>query len=132
MPAKQVSVLIGGHSLGSIITCYAMQKNFIGWAAYNEPDQKFSPAKKYNVKAAFLLGDAAAGVGYRFNPDDIYAEGAWRVEMNTMARPTSEILVNIDKWPAVFIGKALWDAFQGAEGTYEAYRRAKGLKELVF
>jgi hypothetical protein len=48
-----------------------------------------------------------------------------------MIRPTSETLANIDKWPAVFIGKGLWDSLQSAEGSYEAYRRAKGLKELV-
>jgi fermentation-respiration switch protein FrsA (DUF1100 family) len=49
-----------------------------------------------------------------------------------MGRPTSEILANIDKWPAVFFGQGLWDSYQSPEGTYEAYRRAKGLKELVF
>jgi hypothetical protein len=43
--AKQVPVFLGGFSQGSVITCFAMQKNFVGWTAYNEPDQKFSPAK---------------------------------------------------------------------------------------
>jgi hypothetical protein len=139
--AKQVPVFLGGFSQGSVITCFAMQKNFVGWTAYNEPDQKFSPAKKYNIRAALLTGDFSAGLGYCSDPDlrsstgwggGICQEAAYRVERNTMMRPTSEILDNIDKWPAVFFGKGLWDVFQSAEGTYGAYRRVKGLKELVF
>jgi hypothetical protein len=51
IPAKQILTIIGGSSLGSQISCYAMQKNFVGWTAYNEPDQKFTPAKKYNLKS---------------------------------------------------------------------------------
>jgi hypothetical protein len=141
MPAKQVPVLLGGFSQGSVITCFAMQKNLVGWTAFNEPDQKFSPAKKYNIKAALLTGDFSAGLGYCSDPDlrsstgwggGICQEAAYRVERNTMVRPTSEILANIDKWPAVFFGKGLWDVFQSSEGTYDAYRRAKGLKELIF
>jgi hypothetical protein len=132
--AKQVPVLLWGESQGSQITCHAMQKNFIGWTAFNEADQKFSPAKKYNIKAAIFSADFAGGLGYVSSHDlrDVYREAAYRVEKNTMARPTSEILANIDKWPAVFFGKGLWDKYQSTEGTYEAYRRARGLKELVF
>jgi hypothetical protein len=132
--AKQVPVLISGLSQGAQITCFAMQKNFVGWMNYNEPEQKFSPAKKYNVKAAILLADFAGGLGYTSKPDlnDVYQEAARRVELNTMWAPTSEIMARIDKWPAVFFGHGLWDNYQSAEGTYEAYRRAKGLKELVF
>jgi hypothetical protein len=137
MPAKQVPVLIGGESLGSIITCFAMQKNFIGWTAFNEPGQKFSPAKKYNIKAALLLGDFVGGLGYVSSPNfknpwGVYEEAALRVEKYTMRQPTSEILANIDKWPGVFFGKGLWDNYESAEGTYEAYHRAKGLKKLIF
>jgi hypothetical protein len=134
MPAKQVPVLIGGLSQGSMITCFVMQKNLVGWTAFNEPDQKFSPAKKYNIKAAILTGDFAGGLGYYSDPDliAVYQEAARRVERNSMWVPTSEILANINQWPAVFFGKGLWDRYQSAEGTYEAYRRAEGLKELVF
>jgi hypothetical protein len=141
IPAKRVPVLIGGFSQGSIITCFAIQKNFVGWTAYNEPAQKFTPAKKYNIKAGLLTGDFTGGLGYCSDPDlksstgwggGICQEAAYRVERNTMMRPTSEILINIDKWPAVFFGKGLWDHFQSPEGTYDAYRRARGLKELIF
>jgi hypothetical protein len=132
MSAKQVPVILGGESQGAMISCFAMQKNFIGWTAYNEPDQKFSPAKKYNFKAALLLSDFSAGIGYCNLAGLLYQEAAYRVEMNTIFCPTSEILANIDKWPAVFYGHGLWDTFQSPEWTYESYRRAKGLKELVF
>jgi hypothetical protein len=137
VPAKQVPVLIGGQSQGSIITCFAMQKNFVGWTAFNEPGQNFSPAKKYNIKAALLTGDFAGGIGYVNDPGfsrawGVYQEAALRVERYTMRQPTSEILANIDKWPAVFFEHGLWDNYQSPEGSYEAYHRAKGLKELVF
>jgi hypothetical protein len=132
--AKEVPIIIGGLSQGSQITCFAMQKNFVGWTTFNEPEQKCSPAKNYNIKAAILLADFAGGLGYISKPDlkAVYQEAARRVEKNTMWAPTSEILANIDKWPAVFFGHGLWDNYQSVEGTYEAYRRAKGLKELVF
>jgi pimeloyl-ACP methyl ester carboxylesterase len=137
LSAKKVPVIVGGESQGSMVTCFAMQKNCVGWTAYNEPGQKFSPDKKYNIKGAILLADFAGGFGYVDNPDfmgswGVYREAAFRVEKNTMKQPSSEILANIDKWPAVFFGKGLWDHYQSAEGTYEAYHRAKGLKELVF
>jgi hypothetical protein len=132
--AKQVPVIIGGLSGGSQVTCYTMQKNFVSWTAFNEPDERFTPAKKYNIKAAILLADYVGGIGYITVPnlEEVYREAALREEMYTMERPTSEILANIDKWPAVFFGKGLWDTYQSAEGTYEAYHRAKGLKKLVF
>jgi hypothetical protein len=139
--AREVPVIIGGASQGSVISCFAMQKNFVGWTAFNEPDQKFSSAKKYNIKAALLLADFAGGLGYCSDPDlrnstgwggGICQEAAYRVERNTIMRPTSEILANINKWPAVFLEKGIWDTYGSAEGTFEVYRRAKGLKEVVF
>jgi hypothetical protein len=131
---NDVPVIICGISQGAQVTCQVMQKNFVGWTAYNEPEQKISPAKNYNIKAALLLADFAGGLGYVSGPDlmDVYKEAALRVEKYGMGRPTSEILANIDTWPAVFFGKGLWDTYQSPEGTYEAYRRAKGLKELIF
>jgi hypothetical protein len=134
--AKQVPVIVDGSSQGAIISLFVMHKNFVGWTAYNEPGQKTSPAKKYNLKAAILLADFTAGIGYcnisYWNLEKLYQEAALRVERNMMQTPTSEVLANIDKWPAVFFGKGLWDASSCPGGTYEAYRRAKGLKELVF
>jgi pimeloyl-ACP methyl ester carboxylesterase len=133
--AKQVPVIIGGASRGAQVTCMAMLKNFIGWTAFNEPEQKFSPAKKYNFKAAILLGESTGGLGYSTQDPDLsmYQEAARRVEKNSMNELTSEVLDTIDQWPvAVFFGNGLWDNWYSSRGTYEGYRRAKGLKELVF
>jgi hypothetical protein len=134
IPAKQVPVIVGGESQGSIISFFAMHKNYVGWTAYNEPGQKFTPARKYNFKAAILLSDHSAGIGYYNQIERFYQEAALRVERNMMWVPTSEILANIDKWQAaVFYGHGLWDSTpQSPEGTYESYHRAKGVKELVF
>jgi hypothetical protein len=135
--AKQVPVLLAGGSQGAIISLFAMHKNYVGWTAFNEPSQKFSLAKKYNIKTALLFDDFVGGLGYVSDSSfkgvwGVYQEAVLRVEKYTMRQPTSEILANIDKWPAVFFGHGLWDSLQSAEGTYEAYQRAKGLKELVF
>jgi hypothetical protein len=135
MSAKQVPVLISGQSYGSVISCYAMQKNFVGWTAYNEPSQKFTSAKKYNLKGALLISNFAGGLGYvneKGTIQAVYEEAVRRIETYTMPRPTSEILANIDRWPAVFFGQGLWDYLESPEGVYEAYSRAKGLKELMF
>jgi hypothetical protein len=133
--AKQVPVVIGGLSRGSQATCWALLKNFTGWTAFNEPEQKFSSAKKYNVKAGILLGESTGGLGYTTCDPDLsrYEEAARRVEKYSMNELTSEILANIDKWPvALFFGNGLWDNWYSTVGTFEGYRRAKGLKELVF
>jgi hypothetical protein len=101
-------VFISGCSQGAQITCYAMQKNFVGWTDFIEPGKEFSPAKKYNIKAALLLDGTCAGVGYRYGGiPQIYNEAALRVEKNTQSLPTSEILANIDKWPAVYFEHGL-------------------------
>jgi hypothetical protein len=134
--AKQVPVIVSGESQGAMISLFVMHKNFVGWTAYNEPGQKTSPAKKYNLKAALLLADFTAGIGYcnvgYWSLERLYQEAVLRVERNMMWMPTSEVLTNIDKWPAVFFGHGLWDTYQSPEGTYESCRRTKGLKELVF
>jgi hypothetical protein len=135
IPAKQVPVLVGGSSRGAQVTCMAMLKNFIGWTAFNEPEQKFSPAKKYNFKAAILLGESTGGLGYSTQDPDLsrYLEAARRVEKYSMNELTSEVLATIEQWPvAVFFGNGLWDNWYSSRGTYEGYCRAKGLKELVF
>jgi hypothetical protein len=39
MAAKQVPVIISGEFQGTQITCYVMQKNFVGWTDFIEPGQ---------------------------------------------------------------------------------------------
>jgi hypothetical protein len=53
-----------------------MRKNFVGWTAFYEPDQKFSPAKRYNIKAALLLADFFGGIGLFRSGDHRLIPGA--------------------------------------------------------
>ena len=114
-----------------MVTAWAMQKNFAEFSPYNNPEGSCTSPYGYNIKGALMLADFAAGVGY-MEPVYMLLEGCLRTMENVMFFPSSEILTNIDKWPAVFFGKGLWDKYVSVEGTFEAYKRATGLKELVF
>jgi len=129
--AKSVSVIIGGSSQGSIVTAWAMQKNFTEFCPYNNPEGRCTSSYGYNIKGALMLADFAAGIGY-MEPVYTLLEGCLRTMENVMFFPSSEILMSVDKWPAVFFGKGLWDKYVSVEGTFKAYKRATGLKELVF
>ncbi len=128
--ARNVPVIIGGASQGSMVTAWAMQKNFAEFYPYNHPEGKYTSAYKYNIKGILMLADFTAGIGYA-EPVYTLLEGCLRTMENVMFLPSSEILTNIDKWPAVFFGKGLWDNYISVEGTFEAYKRVTGLKELV-
>lgn len=135
LKAKQIPVLFGGPSQGSITTMWAMHQNFVEDCTYDLPEVRCSPAHRYNVKGALLLAAFDGAIGNRPAPTDIDAsvldEGRSRVELNTVMMPSSEPLANIDQWPAVFFGRGLWDFAQSLEATLESYNRVKGLKELV-
>ena len=135
MKAKQIPVLLGGPSQGSITTMWAMHQNFVEDCTYDLPEVHCSPAHRYNVKGALLLAAFDGAIGNRPAPTDIDAsvldEGRSRVELNVVMMPSSEPLASIDKWPAVFFGRGLWDFAQSLEATLESYNRVKGLKELV-
>jgi len=128
---KKFPIVIGGSSQGSIVASLAMQKNFNGFFPYNHPEGEFTFPYKYNIKGALMLADFIAGIGYA-DPVYMVLEGCLRSMKNIMFFPGSEMLVYIDKWPAVFFGKGLWDKYVSIEGTFEAYSRVSGLKELVF
>jgi len=129
--SKSIPVIIGGSSQGSMVTVWAMQKNFAEFFPYNNPKGKCTSPYGYNIKGALMLADFTAGIGYM---DPVYTllEGCLRTMENVMFFPSSEILMSINKWPAVFFGKGLWDKYVSVKGTFEAYKRATGLKELVF
>lgn len=135
MKAKQIPVIFGGPSQGSMTTSWAMHQNFIEDCTYDLPEVRCEPARRYNVKGALLLAGFEGGVGNRAAPTDVDAgvlmEARSRIEQNVVMVPTSEPLANIDKWPAVFFGRGLWDFGQSLEATLASYRRVKGLKELV-
>lgn len=135
LKAKQVPVIFGGVSQGSIATSWAMHQNFIEDCTYDLPQVRCSPAHHYNVKGALLLATVQAGIGGRAAPVDVDAgvldEARSRVEQNVVMLPSSETLAHIDQWPAVFFGKGLWDWAESLEGSLDAYRRVKGLKDFV-
>ncbi len=130
--AKKVPVLLGGPSQGSMVTIWAMQKNFAEFCAYHTPTGECTAPSQYgyNIRGALLLADFAAGAGYTA-PIFGFVEGYLRKVENIMLFPSSEVLASIGTWPAVFFGKGLWDNYQSLEGSFEAYQRAAGLKEIV-
>jgi pimeloyl-ACP methyl ester carboxylesterase len=135
MKAKQIPVIFGGSSQGSIATAWAMQQNFIEDCSYDLPEVRCSPAHHYNVKGALLLAPVEAGIAGRPAPVDgdagVLDEARSRVEKNIVMLPSSEPVAHVDKWPAVFFAKGLWDFAESLEATFDTYRRATGLKELV-
>lgn len=135
MKAKQIPVIFGGSSQGSITTAWAMHQNFVEDCTYDLPERRCSPPHRYNVKGALLLATVAGGVGARPAPVDqdagVLDEARSRIELNVVMLPTSEPMTHIDEWPAVFFAKGLWDFAESLEATFGFYQRAKGLKEIV-
>jgi pimeloyl-ACP methyl ester carboxylesterase len=133
--AKEIPVILGGSSQGSMTTVWAMHANLIGDCSYALPQVSCTPPLGYNVKGAMLLapfeGGIGNGTGTASVDDSAAREGRSRVEDNIVTLPSSEPLANIGRWPAVFFGKGLWDFAEALEATYQSYQRVEGLKELV-
>jgi hypothetical protein len=113
-----------------MVSAWATTKNFVEDISYDLPGTPSAPARGYAIKGAILLAPFSAGVGYRSRIQAI-AEGANRVEFNVQAFPSSEILRGVHRWPAVFVGRGLWDFAESLEGSFEFFRRARGLKEIA-
>jgi hypothetical protein len=79
----------------------------------------------YNVRGAILLAPFGSGPGARPAPNrdraGVLIEARLRIEQNIVMLPTSEPLAHIDKWPAVFFCRGLWDFAEPLEATYDAY-----------
>jgi hypothetical protein len=135
MKAKQIPVIFGGSSQGSITTAWAMHQNFVEDCTYDLPEVRCSPAHHYNVKGALLLATVGGGVGARPAPVDqdagVLDEARSRIDLNVVMLPTAEPMSHIYSWPAVFFARGLWDFAESLEATFDFYRRAKGLKEIV-
>ena len=129
-PAGRMPIILGGSSQGALATESAMNANFNRWCELDLPDRPCHPPVGHrNVKGAVLLASLFGGFG---NPADLVYAAAER-EVNHIAfLPTSEALAGIGAWPAVFFGKGLWDDVQGPFATFDAYRRAGPMKELLF
>ena len=126
--ARDVPLLIGGASQGSMVTGHAMYLNFACDRAFEEADEACGAPLGYNVRAGIALAEFVHGVGYT---PRVLVEGALRSEYRIAYVPTGEILGSIPKWPAVFLGRGLWDMAGGLEGALDVYDRATGLKEIA-
>jgi len=135
MKAKQIPVIFGGASQGSITTAWAMHQNFVEDCTYDLPEVRCVPPHRYNVKGALLLATVGGGVGARPAPVDedsgALDEARSRIELNVVMLPSAEPMSHIYEWPAVFFARGLWDFAESLEATFDFYRRAKGLKEIV-
>jgi pimeloyl-ACP methyl ester carboxylesterase len=126
----RMPIILGGSSQGAMATAWAMNANFNGWCELDLPDRPcHPPAGHRNVKGAVLLAAIFGGFG---DPADLVYSAAEREVNHIVFLPTSEPLAGIGSWPAAFFGKGLWDDVQGPFATFDAYRRAGPLKELLF
>lgn len=136
-PAR-MPVLLGGSSRGTMTTGIAMARNFDKTCDYDLPDVVCGPPVGLKtIVGAMQLSDYTAGPGYISLPTDeedadrILFEGGTEMKAHIAFFPNSGVLASVPKWPAVFIGRGLWDYAESLEGAIAVYDRAKGLKELV-
>jgi pimeloyl-ACP methyl ester carboxylesterase len=135
----QLPILLGGNSRGTMATGWAMARNFDRTCDYDlGPTPECGPPVGYrNMKGAIQLADYTAGPGYQIafsNQDDQERQlfmGATVEKYHIVFFPSSAILASVPKWPALFIGRGLFDYAESLEGATEAVRREPGLKELV-
>ena len=136
MKANRIPIVLGGYSRGSMSTAWAMTKNFAESCSYDMPSVHCEPPKGLkNVKGAILLASFASGAGYLpASPDladrNLFA-GGMAADHHIVFYPSSATLAGMDKWPAAFFGKGLWDRAESVEGTIAAYDRIRGPKEIV-
>jgi hypothetical protein len=126
----RLPIVLGGSSQGSLATEWAMDANVNRWCELDLPDRPCHPAAGHgNVRGAVLLSALFGGFG---DPALLPFVAAPREVNHLVLLPTSEPLAGIGAWPAVFFGKGLWDDIQGPFATFNAYIRARGMKELLF
>lgn len=136
MEARQIPILLGGYSRGSMSMAWAMTKNFVESCSYDMPVVTCAPPKGYtNIKGAILLASFASGAGYVPAAADLADRnlflGGMAAEHHIVFYPNSATLAGMAHWPAAFFGKGLWDRAESLEGTIAAYDRIRGLKEIV-
>ncbi|SDE09932.1 hypothetical protein SAMN05444679_11782 [Variovorax sp. CF079] len=134
--ADRIPIILAGYSRGSMSTAWAMTKNFVESCSYDMPSVTCTPPKGLkNIKGAILLASFASGAGYvPASPDlanrNLFAAGM-AADHHIVFYPSSATLAGMDKWPAAFFGKGLWDRAESVEGTIAAYDRIRGAKEIV-
>jgi hypothetical protein len=136
--ADRMPILLAGSSRGTMATGWAMTRNFDRACDYDLATVPCGPPVGLkNIKGALMLADYTAGLGYLTAPTEV--EDADRglflagteEEYGIVFFPASQPLAAVSKWPALFIGRGLWDAAESLEGAIAAYDRVRGPKELV-
>lgn len=143
-PREGLPVLLMGNSRGTMSSGWAMTINFDKDCSYDLPEIRCAPPRgDKSIKGALLMAEFTSGPGYVMStPSDADERrglgrdrplviGANQVEQNLVFFPSSAILAGMDKWPAAFFARGLWDYAAALEGTVDSYRRVKGPKELV-
>jgi fermentation-respiration switch protein FrsA (DUF1100 family) len=133
-----IPVILFGSSRGTMSNGFAMARNFDKACDYDLAVISCGPAVGLkNIKGAMNVADFTAGAGYLTAPTDerdslrpLFTAGT-QEEYNIVFFPSSAILASVSKWPALFIGRGLWDYASSLEGSIDAFNRVKGLKELM-
>lgn len=142
--AAGLPVLLLGNSRGSMSSGWAMTLNFAADCSYDLPAVVCRPPHRDpSIKGAMLVAEFASGVGYvtrNISAED-EARGLGRdrglfiagseVENNIVFFPSSAILAGMDRWPAMFLARGLWDYASALEGTVDAWSRVRGARELM-
>jgi hypothetical protein len=136
-------VLLLGNSRGTMATGWAMTMNFDRNCTFDESAISCAgPVGDRSIKGAILFAEFTSGPGYNPDRQSVEDEGrtgrdrtlwiaANAVELNIVFYPSSAILGGMEKWPAVFFARGLWDYAAALQGTVDSYSRVKGPKELV-
>lgn len=133
-----IPVVLYGESRGTMSTGYAMARNFDQTCDYDLAVVACGPPVGLkNIKGAMNVADYTPGMGYLTAPTDerdslrpLYTAGTQEA-YNIVFFPSSAILASVKKWPALFIGRGLWDYASSLEGSIDAIERVRGLKELM-
>ena len=133
-----IPVILFGSSRGTMSNGFAMARNFDKACEYDLPVISCGPPVGLkNIKGAMNVADFTPGIGYLTTPTDerdslrpLFTAGT-QEEYNIVFFPSSAILASVSKWPALFIGRGLWDYASSLEGSIDTINRVKGLKELL-
>ena len=141
--AQGLPVLLLGNSRGTMASGWAMTLNFSRDCKYDLPEITCRPpAGDPSIKGAIVFAEFTSGPGYnpdrqgvedqgRTGPDRLLWIAGNAIELNIVFYPSSAILAGMEKWPAMFFARGLWDYAGALEGTMDSYSRVKGPKELV-
>lgn len=134
----EIPIVLFGSSRGTMSNGFAMARNFDKACDYDLPVISCGPAVGLkNIKGAMDVADYTPGMGYLTSPTDerdslrpLFTAGT-QAEYDIVFFPSSAILASVNKWPALFIGRGLWDYAASLEGAIDTINRVKGLKELM-